>query len=124
MFHRGVVKILDFGLCKQMETDETKINLTSQGTGTYWYLPPETFRDGDAEVSSKVDVWSLGVIFFELLYGKRPFGHGLSQNRIFHEQIIVREAKRIEFPSQTPLKYKVSDGAKSFIAACLKYQQE
>jgi tousled-like kinase len=41
MFHEGVVKILDFGLCKAMkDEDETNIELTSQGVGTYWYLPP------------------------------------------------------------------------------------
>lgn len=40
MFHQGKIKILDFGLCKQMESEDTKIGLTSQGVGTYWYLPP------------------------------------------------------------------------------------
>lgn len=43
MFHRGTVKILDFGLCKVIDTDDTRMDLTSQGVGTYWYLPPETF---------------------------------------------------------------------------------
>lgn len=58
-----MVKVIDFGLCKKMESEETKIDLTSQGVGTYWYLPPETFF-ANAEISSKVDVWSLGVIFY------------------------------------------------------------
>jgi len=40
MFHHGLVKILDFGLCKPMGNEESKIALTSQGVGTYWYLPP------------------------------------------------------------------------------------
>lgn len=52
--------------------------------GTYYYLPPETFLGEDAEVSSKVDVWSVGVIFFELLYGRKPFGNGISQNKIYN----------------------------------------
>lgn len=95
MFNKGIIKILDFGLCKQMDSDETRMNLTSQGVGTYWYLPPETFVDCGAEVSSKVDVWSAGVIFYELLYGRRPFGHGLSQAKIMHEQIILKEALKL-----------------------------
>jgi tousled-like kinase len=41
MFHEGVIKILDFGLCKIIEdSEDTRIDLTSQGVGTYWYLPP------------------------------------------------------------------------------------
>lgn len=43
MFHEGVVKILDFGLSKIMRGEESRMELTSQGVGTYWYLPPETF---------------------------------------------------------------------------------
>lgn len=57
------------------------MELTSQGAGTYWYLPPECFdtSSGAPKISSKVDVWSVGVIFYQCIYGKRPFGHGQSQ---------------------------------------------
>lgn len=41
MFHKGEIKITDFGLCKVIEDDQSKCELTSQGVGTYWYLPPE-----------------------------------------------------------------------------------
>lgn len=49
------------------------MDLTSQGAGTYWYLPPECFMVGKAppKISSKVDVWSVGVIFYQCLYGKK-----------------------------------------------------
>ncbi len=43
------------------------MELTSQGAGTYWYLPPECFEKGQtARISSKVDVWSAGVIFYQV----------------------------------------------------------
>lgn len=44
----GDVKITDFGLAKIIdETNEgTSMELTSQGAGTYWYLPPECFDKG------------------------------------------------------------------------------
>ena len=58
------------GLSKQVQAEELSsgIELTSQGAGTYWYLPPECFQRGSTPVriSSKVDVWSVGVIFYQV----------------------------------------------------------
>jgi tousled-like kinase len=64
MFHHGQVKILDFGLCKPMGNGDSRIELTSQGIGTYYYLSPECFGEDQPEISTKVDVWSTGVIFY------------------------------------------------------------
>ena len=75
----GDIKITDFGLSKIMDSEnynpEHGMDLTSQGAGTYWYLPPECFVVGKTppKISSKVDVWSLGVIFYQCLYGKKVF---------------------------------------------------
>lgn len=88
--------------------------MTSQGTGTYWYLPPETFDfDQIVKISHKVDIWSTGVIFFEMLFGKRPFGHGRTQSDILDENIISK-AKNVDFPP-SPKKYKISEECKNFI---------
>ena len=38
------MKIADFGLAKILEDQKDQIELTSQGVGTYWYLPPECFE--------------------------------------------------------------------------------
>lgn len=95
MFHYGLVKIVDFGLCKPMPSENSRIDLTSQGVGTYWYLPPETFEDHLPQITPKVDVWSAGVIFYELLYGKKPFGQGISQDKIYNQQIILKNAKKV-----------------------------
>jgi tousled-like kinase len=93
------VKISDFGLAKIMEDNKDKIELTSQGVGTYWYLPPECFDNGISppEISSKVDMWSCGVILYEMLYGIKPFGHSLTQDRILKDGVIIN-AKKVEFP--------------------------
>lgn len=111
MFHEGIVKIVDFGISKTMESEETKIDLTSPGIGTYWYLPPEVFDEKNAKVSSKVDIWSIGVIFFEMLYGKKPFGHGFSQSKILSEGTILN-AFKVDFPAESPKKYRISEEAK------------
>lgn len=82
MFCGGRIKILDFGLSKQIDNDHSRIALSNQGVGTYWYLPPETFQQKNPEISEKVDVWSAGVILYEMLCGRKPFGHNKSQNSI------------------------------------------
>jgi len=138
----GDVKITDFGLSKILEEadEQTSVELTSQGAGTYWYLPPECFGRGDSppRISSKVDVWSLGVIFFQMLYGRRPFGEGKSQEKLLSEGI-MRNATQVEFPQENNSKssssmlvssnspsgfQKVSEEAKDLIRACLTYDQQ
>ncbi|KAH8041203.1 hypothetical protein HPB51_013863 [Rhipicephalus microplus] len=101
----GEIKITDFGLSKIMDDDnyspEYGMDLTSQGAGTYWYLPPECFVVGKTppKISSKVDVWSVGVIFYQCLYGKKPFGHNQSQATILEENTILK-ATDVEFPAK------------------------
>lgn len=117
----GEVKITDFGLSKVMDSSDDSMDLTSQGAGTYWYLPPECFVVGKEppKISSKVDVWSVGVIFFQMLYGKKPFGHNQTQASILENNTILK-AREVEFPA----KPVVSNEAKNFIKRCLVYRKE
>ena len=114
------VKLTDFGLCKLIEDGQTKIDLTSHEAGTYWYLPPECFENGinKPKISSKVDVWSIGVILYQMLYGKKPFANDMSQERILKEKAILRSGK-VNFPE----KPNVSGELKEFIKSCLVHNQ-
>jgi len=119
LFHNGEVKIADFGLAKVIDEYHDQIELTSQGVGTYWYLPPECFDQKNKNmIDSKVDIWSTGVIFYQLLFGIKPFGEGMSQEKILNDNIMSK-AKKIDFPS----KPQVSQECKDFIKKCLAYNR-
>ncbi|WVY90371.1 hypothetical protein V8G54_035885 [Vigna mungo] len=98
----GVAKVTDFGLSKIVEDDvgSQGMELTSQGAGTYWYLPPECFELSKTPlISSKVDVWSAGILYYQMLFGRRPFGHHQTQERILREDTIIK-ARKVDFPSK------------------------
>lgn len=61
----------------------------------------------------------MGTIYYEMLFGRKPFGHGMSQTRIYAEGIMMG-ATRVEFPQAVA----ITDGAKSFIKGCLEYDQD
>ncbi|HKU42145.1 MAG TPA: serine/threonine-protein kinase [Polyangiales bacterium] len=75
-------KLIDFGISKRAEaatvpandTDRRKSRLTQPGTvvGTLSYMPPEQLR-GRGDLDRRADVYSMGVILYELLAGKLPY---------------------------------------------------
>ena len=70
-----VDKVLDFGLAKSQltELDETRAALTQEGLslGTVQYMSPERIRGTGVDAES--DVFSLGIVLYEMLCGARPF---------------------------------------------------
>jgi len=122
----GNIKITDFGLSKQMDdglNPDEGMELTSQGAGTYWYLPPECFARMPGgmppKIDNKVDVWSVGVIFYQCLYGRKPFGHNQTQDAILKNDTILN-ANEVTFPN----KPAISLECKSFIKGCLAYYKD
>ncbi|KAK8814353.1 hypothetical protein WA158_008215 [Blastocystis sp. Blastoise] len=117
---QGIAKISDFGLSKEFDTSNSNsqgIELTTPGAGTYWYLPPECFSSESQNpiyISEKVDVWSIGVILYQMLFGKKPFGDGISQNKIYENKIILN-ANQVNIPSK-PI---ISNECRDFIIQCL-----
>uniref|UniRef100_A0A6G6ABP4 Serine/threonine protein kinase n=1 Tax=Borely moumouvirus TaxID=2712067 RepID=A0A6G6ABP4_9VIRU len=85
-----VVKLGDFGLAKDFSKcgDE----LMKSICGSPAYMAPEILLDPDAGYDSKIDIWSFGIIMYQLLFGKHP---NKAQN-ISHLKELL-EHKRIEF---------------------------
>jgi serine/threonine-protein kinase len=77
--HRGpdgeiVPKIIDFGISKVTAEQQEGLAKTQTGTalGTPYYMSPEQIR-GDSDIDHRADLWSAGVMAFEMLTGRRPF---------------------------------------------------
>jgi len=75
----GKVKIMDFGLAKM--NGRTKLTKIGSTVGTIAYMSPEQARGG--EIDHRTDIWSFGVVIYELLTGKLPFSADYDQAIIY-----------------------------------------
>lgn len=66
----GTVKLTDFGIAKDI--DETGLTATNCTVGTASYMSPEQCR-GEKHLTGKSDLYSMGIMFYELLTGRKPF---------------------------------------------------
>jgi serine/threonine-protein kinase len=75
-----MIKVLDFGISKQISQDSAlqsspSLTKTTDVFGSPTYMSPEQLK-ASRDVDVRADIWALGVILFEILAGKPPFGGG------------------------------------------------
>lgn len=89
--NEGAVKVVDFGIARVADRGKTQ---TGTLIGTLGYMSPQQFRNVPADAQS--DIWATGVLFYELLAGRRPFegenAATLMMNIVMQETPSLRDA--------------------------------
>jgi serine/threonine protein kinase len=88
-FSDGKVKLGDFGFCKMLE-----VNMAQTMLGSPIYMAPEILKE---EIYTlKADIWSLGVVLFEMLFGYCPF-----ESSSISQLINVIKDTELKIPKET-----------------------
>ena len=97
--HDGVPvpKVIDFGIAKAIQqnlTDKTVYTRLQQFVGTPAYISPEQAEMSGLDIDTRSDIYSLGVLLYELLTGRTPFDpEALMQNGIDAMRKTIRETE-------------------------------
>ena len=106
----GIVKIMDFGIAEQFRSSRSRLKHASRA-GTPVYMSPEHLIGED--VGKEADIWSFGVMMYELLTGKLLY-NGQTSNEILMQ---------IERKTLKPIP-KISEKTNQFLKKCLQYKFE
>jgi len=113
---RAVPKVIDFGVAKATEqrlTEKTMFTQLGQIVGTVDYMSPEQAKLNELDIDTRSDIYSLGVLLYELLTGETPFDRQRLRSAAFDELLrIIRE----EEPPRPSLRLSTSESLPSIAA--------
>ena len=94
-----IVKLLDLGIAKMREiagvdtAGNTALTMAGQVLGTPYYMSPEQWgeipRDENVEIDGRADIYSLGLVFYELIAGRRCYS-GTTLNELRREHVSIK----------------------------------
>jgi serine/threonine protein kinase/Flp pilus assembly protein TadD len=114
---KPVVKVIDFGIAKatgEQLTDKTLFTNFAQMIGTPMYMSPEQAQMGGLDIDTRSDIYSLGVLLYELLTGTTPFDRGRLRNLGYDE---VRRIIREEEPARPSTRISTLGQASATVSA-------
>ncbi|XP_072925903.1 receptor-interacting serine/threonine-protein kinase 2-like isoform X1 [Hemitrygon akajei] len=76
------IKVCDFGLANWRKLTSQNSSDSSKIHGTLSYMPPECFKDINSRKSRKFDVYSYGIVIWEILTCKKPYNHAVNSEHI------------------------------------------
>jgi eukaryotic-like serine/threonine-protein kinase len=110
-----VVKVLDFGVCKDLNPVDGIATIGGGMVGSLAYISPEQAKV-DRSLDHRTDLWSLGVILFEMLAGVRPF-KGTAQDIL--PQLFFEDIPRVESVNAS-----VDPALSDLVARCLERDRD
>ncbi len=104
---KGQIKITDFGLAKLLDQPATVYTLTQAGQrmGTPHYMAPEQIEHPHL-VDHRADIYSLGVVFYEMLTGELPLGRFPPPSRKVHVDVRLDEVVLKTLEKEPELRYQ------------------
>jgi len=101
------LKILDFGIAKDLESGKTK---TGTGMGTVDYMAPEQYTDA-SKVDQRADIYALGMTLYEMLAGRLPWDSGTTEFQV------MTLKSRGDFPPPTDFYPEIPAGVVQVVRA-------
>jgi serine/threonine-protein kinase len=111
-----VLKVIDFGISKAPAYSKRHLQLSNEGLGSPHYMAPEQISSPE-NVDGRSDVWSLGVVLFELLTSETPF-HGDTVEAMC-VQVLYHEPDRLR-----DLRPDLPASVEEIVARCLRKRPE
>lgn len=129
---RGRLKLIDFGIANAIGDHTKNVHRDTQ-IGTPSYMSPESLLDSNSsgnnagmrhaglpklvKLGRPSDVWSLGCILYQMVYGTPPFGH--IANQMARCQAIINPNHHIEYPLHAPCGTRIPNSVIKTMRSCL-----
>ncbi len=115
-----LVKVLDFGVAKIREAQAEHTNLTNTFLGTFHYAAPEQL-EVEKDLDERADIYSLGIIVYEMLSGTDPFGLGFNTRKISEISWAVAHTSKPAIPLRSqPGLSQISLELEAVVTRCLQ----